>query len=142
MWKFLQNSQKNTCDRVSSSKKLYLTLSVPEKLKNSIFEKPIIPQTLNINNLRITSAKAINLHIIRKIIEYSLKNCLLKEMFSLTVFEIVLFKGRSVLSPAQRVTGSERVKKYSFLEKEGPFLDALLKMLYYPVEHKTGASVK
>ena len=27
-----------------------LTLSVPEKLKNSIFEIPIIPQTLNINN--------------------------------------------------------------------------------------------
>ena len=27
-----------------------LTLSVPEKLKNSIFEIPIIPQTLNINS--------------------------------------------------------------------------------------------
>ena len=27
-----------------------LILSVPEKLKNSIFEIPIIPQTLNINN--------------------------------------------------------------------------------------------
>ena len=50
-----------------------LTLSVPEKLKNSIFEMPIIPQTLNTNNLRNTSAKSINLHTIRKLIECSLK---------------------------------------------------------------------
>ena len=52
----------------------YLTLSVPEKLKNLIFEMPIITQTLNINNLRTTSAKSINLHTIRKLVEYSLKN--------------------------------------------------------------------
>ena len=51
-----------------------LTLSVPEKLKNSIFEMPIIPQILNTNNLRNTSAKSINLHTIRKLIECSLKN--------------------------------------------------------------------
>ena len=51
-----------------------LTLSVSEKLKNSIFEMPIIPQTLNTNNLRNTSAKSINLHTIRKLIECSLKN--------------------------------------------------------------------
>ena len=51
-----------------------LTLSVPEKLKNSIFEMPIITQTLNINNLRTKSAKSINLHTIRKLVEYSLKN--------------------------------------------------------------------
>ena len=31
-------------------------------------------------------------------------------MFILTVFEILLFNGWSVLSPAQRGTGSERVK--------------------------------
>ena len=31
------------------------TLSVPEKLKNSIFEIPIIPQILNINNQKTTS---------------------------------------------------------------------------------------
>ena len=42
-----------------------LTLSVLEKLKNSIFEVPIIAQTLNINNFRTTSANSINLHIIR-----------------------------------------------------------------------------
>ena len=31
-----------------------LTLSVPEKIKKLIFEIRIIPQTLNINNLRTT----------------------------------------------------------------------------------------
>ena len=54
--------------------KLWLTLLVPGKLKNSIFEMPIITQTLNINNLRTTSAKSINLHTIRKLAEYSFKN--------------------------------------------------------------------
>ena len=34
---------------------LFLTLSVSEKLKNSNFENPIIPETLNIKNLRTTS---------------------------------------------------------------------------------------
>ena len=35
---------------------LCLNLSVPEKLKNLIFEVPIIPQNLNIYNKRSTSA--------------------------------------------------------------------------------------
>ena len=34
---------------------------------------PVNPQTLNINNLRTTNGKSINLHTIRKLIEYSLK---------------------------------------------------------------------
>ena len=50
-----------------------LTLSVTKKLKNSIFEMPIITQTLNINNLRTTGTKSINLHTLRKLVEYSLK---------------------------------------------------------------------
>ena len=37
---------------------------------------PIIKETLNINNLRATSAKSINLHNIRKLVEYSLNNVL------------------------------------------------------------------
>ena len=86
----------------------FLKLLLPEKLKNSIFEMPIIAQTLHINNLRTTSTKSINLHTIRKLIEYSLK-----AMFTLTVFRILLFKGRLVLSPAQRGTGSERVTRNS-----------------------------
>ena len=34
----------------------------------------------------------------------------MKAIFTLTVFEILLFEGRLVLSPAQQITGSERVK--------------------------------
>ena len=53
----------------------HLTLSVPEKLKNSIFQIPIVPQTSNIHNQRTTRAESINLDIIRKLIEYSLNAC-------------------------------------------------------------------
>ena len=84
----------------------YLTLSLPEKLKKLIFEMPIIIQTLNIDNLRATSAKSINLNTIRKLVEYSLKNVPAKAMFNLTV---LLPEGRSALTPAQRDTGNERV---------------------------------
>ena len=84
----------------------YLTLSIPEKLKKLIFEMPIIIQTLNIDNLRATNPKSINLNTIRKLAEYSFKNVKAKAMFTLTV---LLRKGRSVLSPAQRDTGNERV---------------------------------
>ena len=44
----------------------YLTFSVPQKLKKSIFEIPIIPQTLNI--------KSFNLEIIKKFKQYIFKN--------------------------------------------------------------------
>ena len=37
---------------------------------------PIITQTLNINNVRTTFAKSTNLHTIRKLVKYSLKNVL------------------------------------------------------------------
>ena len=80
------------------------------KLKNLIFEMPIIPQNLNINNLRTTKAKSINLHTIRKLIKYSFKNVLQKATFTLTGFEILLFVGRTVLSPSQQGTVCERVK--------------------------------
>ena len=51
-----------------------LSLSVPGKMKNSIFEMSIVPQTLNIKNYRTASAKTISLVIIRKLLEYSFKN--------------------------------------------------------------------
>ena len=77
---FLQQiSEKNTYSKKEGTRyflqkrKQMLTFSVPGKLKNSILKMPIITQTLNINNLRTTSAKSINLHTIRKLIEYSLK---------------------------------------------------------------------
>ena len=77
-----------------------LTLPVPELLKNSIFETPVIPQNLKINNSRTSGAKSINLDIISKLIEYSFKKVLMKAMFTLNVFEILLSEGRSVLLPA------------------------------------------
>ena len=70
---------------------------------------PIITQTLNINNVRATSAKSINLDTITNLIKYSLKYVVEKAMFTLTVFEILLSEGRSLLPPVQRGTGSERV---------------------------------
>ena len=36
-------------------------------MKKSIFDKQIIPQTLNVNNLRTTSEKSINLYRVRKL---------------------------------------------------------------------------
>ena len=53
---------------------------------------------------------SINMHIIRKLVKYSLKNRFVNPKFSITVFEILLLEGRSVLSPNQRGAGSERVK--------------------------------
>ena len=42
--------------------------------ENSIFEIPIFPKTLNINNWRTASAKYFNLSIIRKSTQYLFKN--------------------------------------------------------------------
>ena len=58
-----------------------LTLSVRDKLKKSIFEMPTITRILNINNLRTTSAKSINLHTIRKLVKLSLKKFVSRAMF-------------------------------------------------------------
>ena len=91
-------------------------LSVPEKLENSISEIPIIPQILNIKNYKTTSVKSMNLDIIRQLKEYPLKIVFVKAMFTLTIFNIILFEGRSILWPAQRVTGNERVNY--FLKKK------------------------
>ena len=61
-------------------------------------------------NPRTTRAKSINLHTIRKLIEYSLKNVLVKAIFTPSVFEILMHEGRSVLTAAQRGTRNEGVK--------------------------------
>ena len=60
--------------------KLILTLSVPQKLKNFIFEIPIIPQILSINNWR-TKVQDLSTY----------------EPITLTVFEILWFESRPVL---------------------------------------------
>ena len=86
-----------------------LTRSVLQKLKNTIFEIPIITQTSNILKQRTTKAKSINLDIIRKFINHSLKKVLLKAMFiTLTGFEILLyfrcnFGGLSCLNFIERI---------------------------------------
>ena len=74
-----------------------LTLSVSEKLENSIFEMLIITQDLNINNLRTRSGNSINLHIIKKLVDYSLKDVAAKVMFIFTVLQILLSEDRSLL---------------------------------------------
>ena len=76
--------------------RFYLTLSVPEKFQKSIFEIPINSQTLNINNFDV---KSINLDINRKVIKYYSKKFLEKSIFTLTVFEILIFNSRSILPP-------------------------------------------
>ena len=72
------------------------------KIEKLDFERTIIPQTLNINNLRTTSAKSINLHTIRKAYLIFFKKHFKRVMFTSAVFEILLSEIRSVLSPAQR----------------------------------------
>ena len=52
-----------------------------KKMKSSISDIPIIPQTLSINKYRATSAKCIKLDIIRMLIECSLKNLLWRQNF-------------------------------------------------------------
>ena len=72
---------------------------------------PIIPQTLNIYISRTTRTKSINLHTIRKLIKYSLKNMTIKTISAPTIFKTLMSEGRSVLSPGKRGTKSERVNK-------------------------------
>ena len=103
-----------------------LTLSIPGKLKNLIFGILIVLQTLNINNKRTTSTCSINLNIIRKFIEYSLKDACLKIVSNLIIFEIFLFDGRPVLAPTKWGTGSKRVR---FSVKNHTDVRRLLKLL-------------
>ena len=95
---------KNWC-RYNIGCPLGLTFSLHEKLKNSIFEILIIPQTLNFNNYRTTRANCISLE--------SLSNTRrVNGMFTSTVFKILLFDSRLVLVPAQWGTESKRVKYF------------------------------
>ena len=87
---------------------IVLTLSVLKASKKLIFEIPVFLQTLNINNWRTTSTKSINLHFIIKLVFK--EGFFVKAIFTLTVFEILLFEGRSVLALAQWRTGSKRNK--------------------------------
>ena len=55
-----------------------------------------------------------------------LKNPLMDAMFTLTILKILPFEGRSVLSPSQRGTESERVK---FSVKHQKIIRLFLKLL-------------
>ena len=61
------------------------------------------------NNLRTTSAECINLHTIRNLIKCFLKNVPVKVLFTVTILEILLFEGQSVLPPVHLGTRSETV---------------------------------
>ena len=86
----------------------------------------IITQDLNINNLRTRSGKSINLHIIKKLVDYLLKDVAAKVMFIITVLQILLSEDRSLLWPSQRGTVTERVK---VLVKNPKHIVNLLKFL-------------
>ena len=75
--KMKKTTEKTYLFREMQFQRQFLILPVPEKLKNTIFVIPTIPETLK---------------------------------FTPTFFEILLFEIRSLLRPAQRVTGSRRVK--------------------------------
>ena len=86
-----------------------LSFSIPKKLKKLIFKISIIQQNLDINNLRNTSSKYVDIKTTRKLIEYYLKSVGIKAMFTITVFEILLLQNRSILLSTQWATASERV---------------------------------
>ena len=102
----------------------FLTLSVPQKLRNSSFKMLTIPQTLNINSVRTTSVKSFNVHFIRNYIEYSLKNSPSGNAY-FHFFEILLSEYRSILSPAQRWRGIESFKVSLKNQKKSYFLKLL-----------------
>ena len=56
-------------------------------------------------------------HLFKKAYLIFFKKVPIKAMFTPTVFEILMSEGRLVLSPTQRGTGSERVKK--IIEADG-----------------------
>ena len=84
-----------------------LTLSLVEKLKNSKFELPKIPQTLNFNNNRKKCGNYISLSINRNFYEYSSKNGILRTIFTLTVYKVLFFESRLVLGAVQQIPGSK-----------------------------------
>ena len=89
------------------------TLSVAEKLKNSIFEIPIILQNLNINNWRATSAKSINLIIITKLIKHSFKNVGWSQCLLLSFWRYCCSKVGLCYQPPSGVKGARGLIKIS-----------------------------
>ena len=87
----------------------FITISVLEILKNLIFKIPIISKISNISNYGTISTNSINLDTNGKLIKYFLRKVLVKPIFTLIIFGILLFVLRTVLSPTQWGTWSQRV---------------------------------
>ena len=74
-------------------------------------EIPIIPQNLSINKLRTTSAKSIRKPAQHeKPYQILFKNVLVKPVFTLTFFTILLFEGWSVVTHTQPGTDEKGLK--------------------------------
>ena len=86
-----------------------LTLSVPEKLKNSVFEMPVIPQNVNIK-LENHKAKSINLNIIRKLIKYSLKNNVIEQCLLLPFSKYCSWNVGQYYHPPSGAQGAKGLK--------------------------------
>ena len=79
---------------------------------------PVTPQTLNINNLRITGAKSINLEIIRKLIKYSFKNVTLTQCLLLPFWRYCCSMiGRYYHTPSG-VQGTKGLREKRLLDKK------------------------
>ena len=88
-------SWQNTYPNLKTSCYIKLKFLLRTKLQeNLLLAKYLISvaASLNINNSRTTSENSINPDRIRKLMKYSLKTNHLKAMFTLTVFEILLFE--------------------------------------------------
>ena len=83
-----------------------LTFLVPEEFKKT----PIMGQTLNINNQGIKIAKSASLHIIRKSIENTLMNAVLRAKFNISVLVILLIIGGLVLRPQNVFQGGKGLR--------------------------------
>ena len=73
---------------------------------------PVILQTLNVNNWRTAGGNSTCIPL-ESLLNILLEKVLMKAIFTPTVFETFMSKGRSVLSPAQQDTVSERFKQNS-----------------------------
>ena len=97
------------CKIKEIASRFFLTLSLLEKLKISIFEMPIITQTLNINNLRATSAKSINLHTIRNLLNILLKMLQQRQCLLLPLSRYCCSKVGRYCHPSSGVQGAKRL---------------------------------
>ena len=86
-----------------------LTLSVTKKLKNILFVIPAIPQPLRINNREPQVKSLSNWISLECLLNTPQKRFFVKAMFT-SPFSRYCYLNRLVLWPAERITGSEKIK--------------------------------